>query len=281
MKYLIFILIFLSMTFTCYGQSIGGSTNVMGNTEYTYTFNSKYGGLAPLGTPCVVTVKKGGLTSSKSIMLGVGKTSVSFKVKWDNISDKGSVHVSTVPVDASKGEIAWLYVNITKDNTCYPTSINGQNITSNKNYSGCAIEIVNTNISNNAVVDISGEEYVLIKSSFKAAYGTDVTIRAGGALRSTLSSEVVNLPKSARLEQNIPNPFSSTTKISYYIPEEAKSAYLHIVDYTGKRVTRIDVREKGSGYIILERQKYEPNVIYLYSLIIDDRIVETKKFYVK
>lgn len=276
MKKIIFISAFLIISIMSFAQSISGPTNVVGNTVQTYTFNSKAGGPSPIGTTCIVSVGNGRCTNTgEGVWLEEGKKSVNFKVKWDNITGKGEIIVRTLA-----GEYATYKVNITKDNTCSVTTINGQNITSTKNYTGCAIEIQNTNISNNATVSIAGDKYVSIKSSFSAAKGTKVSIRAGSNLKSIVSAESsdLNVPY---LEQNIPNPFNSTTTISYFIPENSRYAYLQIFDYTGKIVHKIDILERGNGAIMLEREKFKANVIYLYSLIIDDRVVDSKKFYVK
>ncbi len=76
------------------------------------------------------------------------------------------------------------------------------------------------------------------------------------------------------LIHNIPNPFSGKTIIQYYIPEDAGNAYIQITTVNGAVLKTINVT-KGNGQIELEINNMTSGN-YLYSLIIDDKEIETK-----
>lgn len=287
MKNLFFTLCLLLSSYACYGQSVSGPTVVTGNSTYTYTFNSKIGGQGDVGTTCVVSVSNGKQTSSNfggGVWLETGKKSVSFKVKWDNVTDKGTVSVRTFD-----GEVAYLNVAITKEQStpslpegCQPLVISGKSIY-NSTIAACAIEISDATIHDYSTVSIIGDEYVSLKPNFWAQAGSKVSIKAGGSVRSAATPipDVLSEEKNANLNQNIPNPFTSTSQVSYFVPEHSQKAYLYIFDYTGNIVSKIAIKEKGYGEIILNKEQFRSNSIYLYSLIIDGKIIDTKKFYTK
>jgi len=280
------------MSIILYGQGVTGEKSPTGGKEYTYKLTSKYEGLP---TSHKISVSGGKLTSANTaglIVILQGSKSIEFKVRWNN--ETGTGKISTATTDFVRPESYSYSVNITRDGStppdpiCTPLNINGQNITSNKNYTACAVEIINTSISNNATVEIRGRNYVSIQPPFKAKAGSTVyinksnTLEPGPVLRSTnvdLEEEINNL--NPILQQNIPNPFSGSTKISYAIPENSRNAFLQIVDMNGRMIDKIEINERGNGYITLYGDKLQSNVIYLYSLIIDGKIIDTKRFYMK
>jgi hypothetical protein len=77
------------------------------------------------------------------------------------------------------------------------------------------------------------------------------------------------------LAQNVPNPFAEKTTIAYNIPTDAKAALIVFYDMNGKKIKETNI-EKGAGNIAV----FAPNLskgIYSYSLIVDGKVVETKK----
>lgn len=78
------------------------------------------------------------------------------------------------------------------------------------------------------------------------------------------------------LSQNIPNPFGEKTTIDMNIPEIVKTASLFIYDMNGKQVKRIDIAERGSCKICVTSEGLEAGM-YLYSLITDGRVANTKR----
>jgi len=89
-------------------------------------------------------------------------------------------------------------------------------------------------------------------------------------------NEIQDIGNSAKLFQNIPNPFSVNTEIRFEIPENSVSAKLLIHDMQGAEIKSYTITAKGTGNIII--QGYElPAGMYMYTLLVNNRIVDTKK----
>jgi hypothetical protein len=80
----------------------------------------------------------------------------------------------------------------------------------------------------------------------------------------------------ASLEQNVPNPFNGQTTISYIIPTKANNAEIQIFDMNGKLFKTIPVSHIGEGKLNVNAQDL-PSGSYTYNLIVDSRLIETKK----
>lgn len=80
----------------------------------------------------------------------------------------------------------------------------------------------------------------------------------------------------ARLYQNTPNPFSSTTQIRYELSEEVATADIRIYDMQGKQLHRIAITERGCGTVSIEAEGLQPGM-YLYTLIADGQEIDTKR----
>ncbi len=89
------------------------------------------------------------------------------------------------------------------------------------------------------------------------------------------TSEVSVSLKSSSIDQNIPNPFSTTTVIPYNIARNVKSAYIGFYTQTGQLIKTVQINERGSGsYTFVPGNSSQ---IYLYTLFVDGVKVETKK----
>jgi hypothetical protein len=84
-----------------------------------------------------------------------------------------------------------------------------------------------------------------------------------------------NLPE-ARLDQNAPNPFSASTVIRYYVPTRNFSARIVIVDLNGRPVKSISINDRGAGQVTFAGSTFSAGN-YVYSLIVDDKVVDTKQ----
>lgn len=80
------------------------------------------------------------------------------------------------------------------------------------------------------------------------------------------------------MEQNIPNPFSSETVVKYTLTEQTKSASLVVYDLSGKQITSFPI-EKNSSSITITSEKLAAG-IYIYSVIADGKIVDSKRMVV-
>jgi len=91
----------------------------------------------------------------------------------------------------------------------------------------------------------------------------------------TTEVELANL-QAIVLDQNVPNPFKENTVIAYFIPDNIKYAQIIFTDNYGKIMKTVDITAPGQGML----KVYAANLstgIYQYSLIIDGKVLETKK----
>ena len=95
-----------------------------------------------------------------------------------------------------------------------------------------------------------------------------------GSINST--SELSPYVPEAKLYQNTPNPFSIQTTVKFEIPETVQSAQLHICNMTGTLLKTITVNQRGTGNVTINANEFGAGM-YLYSLVCDGRIVDTKQ----
>jgi len=82
------------------------------------------------------------------------------------------------------------------------------------------------------------------------------------------------------LGQNRPNPFGTTTDIEVSVPENVQSAFVYVYDLQGKEVQQVDVTGRGKQNVQLNAAELVDGM-YLYSLIADGQVVETRRMIVK
>jgi hypothetical protein len=96
------------------------------------------------------------------------------------------------------------------------------------------------------------------------------------ALKGNRSPEVADQTSAARLWQNAPNPFGTSTIIRYYVPENAGNAQIRIVSVTGQEVYARELTAKGEGEIEVSNQIVATGT-YVYLLVVDGNVVDRKK----
>ncbi len=85
----------------------------------------------------------------------------------------------------------------------------------------------------------------------------------------------INETQSA-LVQNSPNPFSESTEIHFSISEETQNAVLNVYNLSGTQLKSIELYQRGEGSIIISGGEFDPG-IYLYALITDGKVIDTKQ----
>jgi len=80
----------------------------------------------------------------------------------------------------------------------------------------------------------------------------------------------------AFLLQNSPNPFTSETEIRMTLGETVGNATVMIYSFEGKEMKRISVNDRGEVSVRISGNEL-PAGVYLYSLISDGKVVDTKK----
>lgn len=78
------------------------------------------------------------------------------------------------------------------------------------------------------------------------------------------------------LYQNTPNPFMESTLIQCDVAEEVVKADLYIYDMNGKQIAVYPIAERGATSITIEGRSLEAGM-YLYALIADGQVIDTKR----
>ena len=78
------------------------------------------------------------------------------------------------------------------------------------------------------------------------------------------------------LYQNTPNPFTESTLIQCDVVETVVNADLYIYDMNGKQIATYPITERGATSITIEGRSLEAGM-YLYALIADGQVIDTKR----
>ncbi len=78
------------------------------------------------------------------------------------------------------------------------------------------------------------------------------------------------------LQQNVPNPFKEQTTINYTLPETYMNAQLLFYNSQGKLIQTVELTGNGNGQLNVFADDLSMG-IYTYTLVIDGKIIETKK----
>jgi len=80
----------------------------------------------------------------------------------------------------------------------------------------------------------------------------------------------------ASLNQNVPNPFTANTTINMCLPNTVTKAILYIYNMQGEQIKQLTIHERGNTSATIEGHSLKAG-IYLYTLIADDKEVDTHK----
>ena len=86
-----------------------------------------------------------------------------------------------------------------------------------------------------------------------------------------------SLLSNAVMNQNTPNPFNSTTNISFTIPTSARSAFISICNLQGTQVKKFDIATRGEGSIMVSFSDLGVAGMYMYSLVVGGQLISTKR----
>ena len=78
------------------------------------------------------------------------------------------------------------------------------------------------------------------------------------------------------LYQNAPNPFSQNTTIGYSLTENVQKAMICIYDMNGTQLKCNPLELAARGSIILNGNEFKAGM-YLYSLIVDGHLIDSKR----
>jgi hypothetical protein len=95
----------------------------------------------------------------------------------------------------------------------------------------------------------------------------------------SLSKETIvdlNDKNNVVLNQNVPNPFAEQTLITFSIPEEAYGVQIRFYNSNSQMIKTVEIETRGAGQLRVYGDDLSSG-IYSYSLVIDGRVVDTKK----
>ena len=96
------------------------------------------------------------------------------------------------------------------------------------------------------------------------------------SIKTSKAMQANSLESDAVLFQNNPNPFTENTIISCLIPKNINNAIIYIYDMNGRQIDDIVVSERGKVTITIEGRSLDAG-IYIYSLITDGNLIDTKR----
>lgn len=177
-------------------------------------------------------------------------------------------------------------ITIKRATPTFDGNIKNVTITSNKTYKYSKLYAENVTIRSGANVIMNGYNSVRIVPGFTAELGSTVRIYNGTAANSmtrgimdendNIDGRMIEDKKNARMEQNSPNPAKGSAVINCYIPSKTVNAYIQIYNAMGGMVLKLPIGTKGQSDIHIDTYKL-PNGIYIYSLVTDGRLIDTKR----
>lgn len=83
----------------------------------------------------------------------------------------------------------------------------------------------------------------------------------------------------AVLCQNVPNPFTESSYVKLFIPNTAKNAVVYVYDMAGKQIKKLSIGNRGETSFTFRSGELDAGM-YIYSLIIDGKLIDTKRMIV-
>lgn len=96
----------------------------------------------------------------------------------------------------------------------------------------------------------------------------------------TATEENVSEIDMVRMDQNKPNPFGESTVIGLNIPEKTQKANIFIYDLSGKQIQNVSVAERGETNITVYASDLSAGM-YIYTLVVDGKVVVTRRMIVE
>ena len=278
------------------GAAICGSTNT-----YPYPISGQYAGyfdgnvfvtgdlyntngiytVAPLPTEMVETTNLSEESISTTAMNGIAAGTI-----LDKISNIEAIIYSVLPSVVTTDSMALTMVASTSTNN-EPQTVYGLDVESLQAQFPSLVKTCN-----DTLIGINYTELIpLLLQSIKELQAKVAVLEAskggnnGGAVAyapakpigtTEMSSTNIAADVVASLSQNTPNPFSEATTIAFTLPESVKDAMLCIYDMNGKQLEQITIAERGASSVQIEGYKFSAGM-YLYSLIADGAIIDTKR----
>lgn len=85
----------------------------------------------------------------------------------------------------------------------------------------------------------------------------------------------IQLSDDVIMDQNVPNPFTEETEISYFISDDVSSAQMLFYNAEGKLIKSVPIDSRGEGIISITAANLHSGV-YSYSIVADGKVIDTK-----
>lgn len=129
------------------------------------------------------------------------------------------------------------------------------------NYDGLIPVLIEAIKDQQAIIEnIQNELHLLKESNLKSLTSND-------------NKDFFSMPV---LYQNNPNPFTQNTSIKYKVPDSFTNGCINIYDLNGKQIRSITLAKSGESSILVSGGELNSGM-YLYSLIVDGQIIDTKQ----
>ncbi|HEV3325700.1 MAG TPA: T9SS type A sorting domain-containing protein [Puia sp.] len=127
-----------------------------------------------------------------------------------------------------------------------------------------------------AVQELSAENDSLQQANAQLSQRVDQIEQLLGLKTAAGPTESTLALSSARLFQNIPNPFNQTTLINYYLPQTTGTALIRITGINGETIRSIALNGTGAGQLSVQTAQLAAGT-YMYTLIVDGNLIDTKR----
>ena len=137
------------------------------------------------------------------------------------------------------------------------------------------INATNGQVISNPLFPVFISPYNLLEFRYDNSTGNLYALHWGPYSDSTGGVNEVTYQPKAILYQNAPNPFNDGTTIKYFVPDNA-DAQIVFYDMFGNQLRIFKIVEKGMGQLNVSATNLAAG-IYSYSLIINGKVIDTKK----
>ena len=131
--------------------------------------------------------------------------------------------------------------------------------------------------SDNGYLAINYTEIIplLIQSIKELKAEVDALALTARAQPATTQNDILNATSGALLYQNTPNPFTEKTEIKFNLPPNAGTSYIYVFNMQGGLIKQIPLNVNQKSVSINGSELTAG--MYLYSLIVDGREIDTKR----
>jgi len=140
-------------------------------------------------------------------------------------------------------------------------------------------ELSKDNDSKNAMIDSLQNQLNDLKRMVLQIQQTQLQCSpcsASASNESMAKNDHLSLTGTASLEQNVPNPFTTTTTISYNLPQQFSSAKIIITDRNGKALKQLNISAPGKGTVHVNASTLTSGA-YNYTLYADGKFIASKQ----